>query len=578
MARKTTEKKSTEKKPIKLDAKTTRTLLIVGGIAVAVLALVFLVPLLGGGDAIAARMPASTAFYVHLDLAALNAQGMHEIIAAFQEAAGVDDTAEPWQNTILEELNVDFDEDVKPWIGTQLGFAVIGEESAQLNSFNVPAFAIIQSRDNAAADAFITKLVENAENDGETVSTVDHNGITIYAIHTAGFTFDGGEEIGGSDQAIARSGSLVYFASSAEALKTYLELAPADSLSNSANYKKVSGQFGGGNLATFYMSFGSYMDMVTAMSMGVSPLTMTPGLGQYSELMESMVMAGSAKVVKEGIRIDYSVAMDETKIPEAARQIYANNKSGLTTTIHSYPEDTVFFVGAKSSAGGWDPELMKEVMGEDAYNDYIESMDLLTAEIGLDLRSFMESVGGEASFGVFPQHNGVGLALGLGFQMMVSSKDDTAFSSFLTDLNDLLVESTFTPTTQRTINGMSAYVVSDPSMGDVLAFGSGSGYGFFTTDPAMFDDSDGGDFASLDQSALYQQTWKSFSGSSIPVFYLDMRGFLDALAGSQAFASMGSDASDTFAGIHPITVIAGASQQGGGLGGGQATFIIFIER
>lgn len=562
----TPQKSGTPRKPFKIDAKTQRTLLLVGGIAAVIILAVLFAPFLGKRDIIAAHMPANSTVYLQLDLNAFNSTGMQEIIAAFQQASGAEPVeGEAWQDAFLTDLEVSYEEDIQPWLGSQLGVAVMGDEAGGADAFGVNSpttLLVIESKNNGAADAFVNKVVDNAEANGDTVTTVDHQGITIYVR----------EPEFGTGGALARLGNLVFFADSADTLQTYLNLSAADSLANDANFKKVVGQLPGTRLGTFYMNFGSYMDFLSGMS-GVSPMMFGGGTMQY---LESMSMAGGARVVTEGIRIDVVSAYDESAVPESMRDLIGQPQQA-TTTIQYYPEETVLFFGINSPVTGFDPEIMQEMMGEEAYNDYIESIRLLSAETGLDLEGFLGAIGGDMSMGIFPQTTGIGQSLGMGLQLVLSSKDDVAFANFFSGLNDLIVSQSQTPTTLSTINGMSSYLVSDPFMGDILAFGSGSGYGFLTTDPSQFEDSADSAFVSLDESEQYVQTWRSFSSSSIPVFFLDMRGLIDALKASQLFAFGGPEATQGLDSVSPITVIAGANEPYRS-GVSRGAFIIFIER
>lgn len=579
-SKETVKKTTAPKKPLKLDAKTQRTLLIGGGVVAAVIAIVLLAPLLGGGDAIAGHMPANAAVYFHIDLSALTSEDVQEIVTAFQEASGVEEVeGESWQDAILADSDLSYQEDIQPWLGAQLGFVVFGEGGTETEEFSLnapPSLLVIQSRDNASADAFLAKMVENADNQGDTVTTVDHAGTTIYVINQEGFTLiEGGEEFGGSTNSIARSGNLVVFASGEDTMRTFLDLSAADSLANDVNFKKTVAQLSGGRISTAYVNFGGYMEFISSMS-GMSPLGFSPASQPYLANLESMTMGLSTRVVEEGVRFDFVTVVDESTLPPALLEVYGQG-TRATNTIQNYPEDTVLFVGSASSANGADPEIIREVMGEEAYNDYIESLQLFSDQFGLDVQPFIESIGGEASFGVFPQTTGVGQYLGLGLQFMLSTNDDAAFATFFSGLNDLLASQMQLPTTPSSINGMSAYMFSQPFVGDLLAFGSGNGYGFLTTDPAQLEESGSDSFVSLAESELYQETWKSFSSSSIPVFYMNMRGFMDALSSSQLVAEGGPEATEGFKVVRPITVIAGAGEPYSN-GVGRGAFIIFIER
>lgn len=553
-----------KKRSVTFDAKTRRSLLIFGGIVAGILALVLLGQLTKRPDLIAAHMPADAAVYIHVDLKEVNSAEMQKIVAAFQTASGQEDT-EVSSNAIQQELantlDVSYEEDIKPWLGDQMGFALFDVGSDGFSGLGLTQYlGAIESKNDAAADAFVAKVAANAESNGDTVTTVDYQGSQIYVME--GFV---------ETRAITRVGSLVFIADSADSIQTLAALNASDSLASLEAYKRSVGALPGGRMFTAYMGVGQYMTLLQSMSGMATSVTMP---ATSTAMLNSTSVAMGVAVVSEGIQIDVVGAFDEANMPAGTMDMYAASPQPLTT-IERYPEDTVMFLGANSTGNA---VSLEDAMGPEAFADFEESMQLLEGETGLDLISFIEALnGGETSMGIFPQSTGVGQAIGLGFQMLVTTQDDAALGSFISSLNNWLGEQMGTATEQRTLAGMNSYVVADPSMGDVLAFGSGNGLGFLTTDTGLLEASLDSGFKSLADSDAYRSTWRSFPAGSIPVFYLDMTGLVDAVSSSMMAAFGGADVQNAFAVLAPLTKIAGASEPYRA-GVSHSVFIIFIER
>ncbi|MEX1248761.1 MAG: DUF3352 domain-containing protein, partial [Anaerolineales bacterium] len=161
----------------------------------------------------------------------------------------------------------------------------------------------------------------------------------------------------------------------------------------------------------------------------------------------------------------------------------------------------------------------------------------------------------EFSIAVFPQTSGIGQSIGVGLQAMVLTTKDAELANFFGELSGLVEAQLGLPLEQRTVAGMQSYVVTDPFSGQTFfAFGSGNGVGYFTTDLSLVESALDSSFVSLAESPKYTETWRAFSGSAVPFFYLDMAGFVEAIAN----AGGGDMVRESMAGMTPLTVIAGA--------------------
>ena len=145
---------------------------IVGVLVIAIIAVVALayfgvipVPGLGGSK------PENTAQYFPDDVLAyswftLNPGGgqraeMLDIWERFDELDGFHDAVQDLLDELREETNIDFEEDILPWIGPDMSAALL-----DIGSFDPSAVAIVGVRDASAAADFMDLLIDYGEEEG----------------------------------------------------------------------------------------------------------------------------------------------------------------------------------------------------------------------------------------------------------------------------------------------------------------------------------------------------------------------------------------------------------------------------
>src|SRR5207302_3665607 len=73
-----------------------------------------------------------------------------------------------------------FDRDVAPWIGTELGFALMDVPPATSSSTTPPGIVLmVATRDTAKSDDFLKRFRASAEAKGSTFSEENYQGVTI---------------------------------------------------------------------------------------------------------------------------------------------------------------------------------------------------------------------------------------------------------------------------------------------------------------------------------------------------------------------------------------------------------------
>ena len=539
-------------------AQSQRNLLLIGGAAVVGILAFWLLWRGKPADTMAVFMPANTAVYVHLDLNELTSAEMEKITSAFREASGeevVEGEPDALQQEVENALGIDYEEFISPWLGGQLGAGFQDISSDPLSGDASGAFIIvIESRNPAAADAFLDQLAAGAEEDGLSVTSSEYQGVRIIEM---GADFD--------VPAAAQGKGVVFLADSAATIQGSLDLEASDSLGSSSGYINSIGDLAGGRLATVYVNLAEVMA-----ASGAAEVSLSSGLSAaYSALLESSSIALGASIVPSGIQVEYVLNFDEAHIPPATLASLRAATEPIST-IERYPEETILFLGTKTT--GFSPESLRENMGEEAYRDYLESIESLNTTMGIDVGNLLTALDGEFSLGVFSQLSGLGaMTGGFGFQVVVTTTQDAALAAFFAELTPLLETEMQIAPEPRTIANMASYVVSAPFVGELLAYGSGSGLGYLTTDVGLIEVSADPAFASFTDSEAFQKVKDAAGPNGHPVFYLDLAGLISLIESSGL-----ATAEDT-KGIKPLTTVAAAIQpyQAGALRG---VVIFFIDR
>ena len=139
-------------------------------------------------DRAASFAPATTAAYVNVYLQPSAGQQMNlaELIGrlpGFADDASLDDKIDQVAQNLLGETGIDYEADLKPWIGPQLALAAWPDEAADAGSRAVLIAAV---RDLAAAEESLPGLLDT---DADAFTTEPHQGIDIHVADAGAYAF-----------------------------------------------------------------------------------------------------------------------------------------------------------------------------------------------------------------------------------------------------------------------------------------------------------------------------------------------------------------------------------------------------
>ncbi len=323
---------------------------------------------LGYTSTLAANYPASTALYLSLntDQNSDQLKGWQNITKYLSNIPELAQLTKNAKIPNLDSLNmsVDFDKDVKPWLGKELaigltdlealaklaGSATGGSNANPLALMEIPALISFDVKDKTTAEAFIKKLLEQP-NLPIKPTTETYKDFTIYNLNVIVLQLSA-----------AVSANRMYIAAGPKLVKAAIDQDVATSLSGKADYKAVSGNLPASNLGFVYADTAAAGKAIAAIPAPKDSQQPTMKL-TVPEYMGSLGM--SFATTDDGMRVDSYQSYNESKLTADQKQIFG--KAATASKILSVLPDKTFFF-----SNGQD--------GKSAYTQAIKSLEQLPAD------------------------------------------------------------------------------------------------------------------------------------------------------------------------------------------------------
>ena len=387
--------------------------LVIAIIAVGALAYFGIIPIPGLGGS----KPENTAQYFPDDVLAyswmtLNPGGgqraeMLDIWDRFDELDGFHDAVQDLLEELREETDIDFEEDILPWIGPDLSAALL-----DIGSFDPSAVAIVGVRDASAAADFMDLLIDYGEEEGSDFIDDSEGDFDVWL-----------EENG--EGALALSNNWLVFATDEDALFDTLDMISGDggkSLAENPNFQEAQAALPGRRFASVYADVEGMVDEFGSTFGGAGFGMMTAGVNPFGiEPPEWVAM--SFQWVDRGLVVD-TVSPTTTD--------FGLEIADLDNPARVLPDDTLGFVASAfdPSVDNWrnalgdypvgDLWFLAEALDEidyglsdfgvggltvdpdDSLADVLDTViDVVANATGVDLElDFMDYLGGEIIIGV----------------------------------------------------------------------------------------------------------------------------------------------------------------------------------
>lgn len=258
-------------------------------------------------------LPAGTQFYMSVTPNIQNVAGYENLKKLYLDNPDIQALFDEAETDISGDSSITFDEDIKPWLGTEAVLAVpdftqaIEAQSQDpfAGSSTPPNLVIaVETSNKEASDNFISKLLADAEKEDRPFTDEVYQDVTLHSRK------DGDTGI------VATFDNLVVFSNSDALIKGMIDKAKGDespSLAESERFKKITGQLPANAIATLYMEFGSLFEAVLAESAIELPESQVKDMQAF----EGFAMTGTLQ--PDGIQLDFAFSYDVTKMSEATR-------------------------------------------------------------------------------------------------------------------------------------------------------------------------------------------------------------------------------------------------------------------
>jgi hypothetical protein len=263
----------------------------------------------GSGDVLAQMVPSDADVYVTAYLDPSLSQKLHlrTLVGKFpglRGANGIDHRLDDLFAQAFQGSGLDFEKDVKPWLGTQIGLVVrVGDDQTH-------AVLLVSSKDDLAAQAALAKL-----RDGSSVSwkESDHDGVQISVGHgptgePLAYAYVDHTTILGDDEA------------------TVAHVIDADrgttpTLTSRAEYTKALAGLSSDRLAFVYVNSGPLLDRFVGnfqASSGFDPTFL--GGSSIDEVRAYRSVGATVSAESNGVAVRVSVNIDPTKLSAKSRK------------------------------------------------------------------------------------------------------------------------------------------------------------------------------------------------------------------------------------------------------------------
>lgn len=502
------------------------------GLIIAAAALILIDPFgwdllgLGPKDVAAQAMPPDLLFYAHLDMKNFDCEELNAVVFAFSDEAEqegecvLDTWIEELDQSLQEELDLSYREDIEPWLGRNIGF---GMREFSLGTFGeleqAHLILAVESRDADAAEAFLDRLLEAWSEDAlEPYAEDVYQDVRLFSIQ-----LDNPNDL---PLVFGRSGDVILFGAGSEIVQAAIDAQASESLGDDQQYREITRELSPDSLVTFYIDLPRYVDMAANMAEGL--YGMSPGMTSLDAVQAYGGTAGGISLAEVGIQMDVVYRLDRENLTEV--QLTALDQVGQSPTMDAeLPESTYLYYAGRRLDLAWQT-LRSALEQTTSSEDIDESMEMFAGTFGFNpATELFPRLDGEWAFVLVPSSSGLiaeELDVLLGFAFLAQTSDVQGLQEILTDLQIPPSEMGFVGLEPADVDNMMLYNLVQPFVGGtVLTFGTGEGHFLLgssaQTLQGLFEEG-----PSLASSPRYQGVWKAFPRGTAPVFYFDMQGLL----------------------------------------------------
>ncbi len=264
----------------------------------------------------AEMVPDDAIFYASLSYNLQAQPGYETIRRAYLENPEVQRVLEEWKDQLRKEAEIDFDADIAPWIGPEIGLALFPASPEELGAGRLPLVLLVASRDHGKADTFLQRLRQLAEKEGGRVEDRAYRGRSYQL-----WISEGPQN---PPLAIGRLGEFVVVAVTEEAFQRVADRAAGQgqSITASPRFRKVIQALPAQSVMMFYLDYQAMQKLsreaLPRLQPGAPDLESL--LGPQSQIIQAIQGAGFAvELQAQGLRLQSIAVIDRARVPQDLR-------------------------------------------------------------------------------------------------------------------------------------------------------------------------------------------------------------------------------------------------------------------
>lgn len=462
---------------------------------------------------------ADTELYICVKPNLFQAYSFKKLQEIYQSNPETQKALEKFNQEIKNEMNIGFDDDIKPWLGKEMAFIMpkMTEEHGIL---------LIESKDDAKAAMFIQKLTEEQNPRQEIYHDITvTNADGMMAALVDGFVMISDDENlfhAMIDRKLGES---------------------SNNLEDNADYKKIAASLPWNRSVLGYLN-------INEMSNHLKQNNYYSGMPMQSlDVYRCMGIALSTE--NNGFRYDYIMTCN--KVP-AYMVDRPNQKEEAKAVLNMFPDDTIGFVRSSN--------LINTV--QEQYQDYYQMLggemgiSEIENELGIDFeKDFLDKLRGDIAMAIMPpKESFFGESnIPVSGMLLLGVKDQQYAKDVIEDLVNFVEENQGT-VDQQQVNGMACYsFIDDYSEENIFTIGIRDNLAILGSSAdatkSVSKTSNGG----VSKQLTYQKTFDMLPKSWEPQLYIDIERLINLLP----VEDMNSEEKEMMALLKPIKSIAMAS-------------------
>jgi hypothetical protein len=386
-------------------------------------------------------------------------QHLSEVYATALEEAGNQEMLEESIEEIEDELGISLEEDIQPWLGTELGLAVADFQS--LAEGDNPALAVVaETKDHAASDAFLQKVREHLEDQDYSIEEETYKDV-VYYVQEIEYDWD-------TPLVFGVVGDFVILASDTDIMEDVIDVSKgeADPLSKNENYTQLIEKLPGDAAAIAFYDMQALMDVALEDS-GVEVS------GEAIEVLEAYEAFGMAVTLNtEGVQIDFAVTFDPEALPESTLRGF-ESMATPERLLQQIPSKALGFVVSQIPDNYWENVLTTMEDNPDFENQLQDFEDAT----GLKFDDLFGWMTGEVAIAVVEVETGDEFGVPVGGFGILEAGDMEAAQEAMEDLTTMLEEEMYMEFEEEEIGGVEMQVIIEPYSEEIMG-----GYGFTDRD------------------------------------------------------------------------------------------------